>query len=883
MKNFDGDSFDNGEYKLDEDQFSCLTRSFQSQAKSTTFYRITKYLCLNILSVHTEKGLHLLAYQKLLLDVKRRVLVADDHITICERFRVGNGKGESIRKYLDADDFFMLNDFKSNAEKIKDTVSKSIIFPKEKVDDRPYIIPLSRDVAADLRGEFSYIKQQMENGNAAEPLKAFFGNLTKLPVRRKKYPLALLNKNVNLDQLLAIDNAMKYPLTYIQGPPGTGKTSTILNTVLTAFFNERTVLFSSYNNHPIDGVCEALKNVDYRGRTIPFPVFRIGRREKIIESLNFWKKKFDELKDTPVYSETLERNKENEIARSEKLTELLKTYEEKIELEERKSAIEQLLEINTNMTYQFDLQSRQLVDVKKHIAEIGEIKNADALALAYDSSEKMLQYFYYTSVKFIKRLAELKNKDILEIIQTDDSKNEERVKKLTEFLKSKENVSRFLKIFPIVTSTCVSAGKIGMPDVYFDMTIIDEASQCDTAFSLLPILRGKQLMLVGDPQQLNPVILLDPKDNDTLKHIYKVPDEYDFIKNSIYTTFLAADSISKEILLSHHYRCAPEIIEFNNKKYYANLLKIESPHTNNSPLVFYDISENKSLEKNIAPLEATKIIEYAKKNPNQRIGVITPFVKQKEFIEQLAEENKITNIVCGTVHAFQGDEKDVILFSLALTDKTPVRTYQWINSNKELINVATSRAKEKLIVIGSEKEINRLHEEASKIPMRKEENCDDVFELKNYMKLNGQYKITPYATQSRALGIKPYSTQTEEEFLATLSHALDNVIGYKKCSVKKEVGIAAVFEPERVDPPLFYSGRFDFVIYERDYDNKERPVLAIELDGKEHREDSAVRKRDQKKNEICHRHHLQLIRVDNTYARRYNYIKEILEKFFMET
>lgn len=273
------------------------------------------------------------------------------------------------------------------------------------------------------------------------------------------------------------------------------------------------------------------------------------------------------------------------------------------------------------------MQGIQLVEVKKRLAQIGEIKNEDAISLAYEGGEKMMQYFYYTSAKFIKRLSEPKNKDLLEIILANDLKDDERLKKFSEFLKSKENIFRLTKIFPIIASTCISAGKIGTPDLYFDMTIIDEASQCDAAHSLLPILRGNQLMLVGDPQQLNPVILLNSKDNETLKRTYKIPEEYDFIKNSIYKTFLASDSVSKEILLSHHYRCAKEIIEFNNKKYYANQLKIESSESKNHPLVFHDIPNDTSLEKNIAPLEAEEIVKYAKENPNQKIGVITPFVK----------------------------------------------------------------------------------------------------------------------------------------------------------------------------------------------------------------------------------------------------------------
>mgnify|MGYP000625844177 CR=1 FL=1 len=105
-----------------------------------------------------------------------------------------------------------------------------------------------------------------------------------------------------------------------------------------------------------------------------------------------------------------------------------------------------------------------------------------------------------------------------------------------------------------------------------DMVVMDEASQGNIATSLVPILRGESLMLVGDPQQLNPVILLNPVVNQKLRKMYQITDEYDYIKNSIYKAFLACDSVSREILLSHHYRCNRQIIQFNNKKYYNGKL-----------------------------------------------------------------------------------------------------------------------------------------------------------------------------------------------------------------------------------------------------------------------------------------------------------------------
>ena len=83
------------------------------------------------------------------------------------------------------------------------------------------------------------------------------------------------------------------------------------------------------------------------------------------------------------------------------------------------------------------------------------------------------------------------------------------------------------------------------------MVIMDEESQCNTAMSLVPIIHGNNLMLVGNPQQLNPVVLLDSSVNVSLRKKYNVAPEYDYISNSVYKTFLACDSVSNEILLSN--------------------------------------------------------------------------------------------------------------------------------------------------------------------------------------------------------------------------------------------------------------------------------------------------------------------------------------------
>ena len=71
------------------------------------------------------------------------------------------------------------------------------------------------------------------------------------------------------------------------------------------------------------------------------------------------------------------------------------------------------------------------------------------------------------------------------------------------------------------------------------------------------------------------------------------------------------------------------------------------------------------------------------------------------------------------------------------------------------------------------------------------------------------------------------------------------------------------------------------MVYERQGRTKvDIPILAIELDGREHQENAAVMERDRKKNEICREHGFELIRIENTYARRYQFMKEILMKYF---
>lgn len=858
VEKLDGSRFENGVCPLSDGQFRELVRNMQLESKSQRGRLRPKRLCMNVLSMHVSgKGLYVLAYRALLLDVEARALRAAGEITVCQRFTAEGGYQLSARQFLDADDFGLLGDFRGNLEAIKDRLMESNR-QVALVDDLPHVIALGFDASSELLPEYDAISGMFARGETTVPVNAFFGNMLRRPRRRKSYPIVLRDARANLDQLHAIDTALRYPLTYVQGPPGTGKTSTIVNTVLSLFFNGRTVLFASYNNHPIDGVFSALCGLKHGDRPVPFPVVRLGNREAVREAAERILAMYEGVKNAGIGDAALDGYREGQAARTEKLTELLKLYEEKLDLEEKRDAMAGL-EAGTSaqMTFSADLKSRQRAAVEKRLSEIGEIGEDAADGFLQGDSGELYRYLYYESVRHIKRLGEPKYEELREVLHMEDA--DRRATELNRYLSDRQHLRDFLRIFPVVITTCISAHRLGPPEPAFDSVILDEASQCNIAVSLVPIVRGQSLMLVGDPQQLRPVILTDPKDSERLREKYGVAETYDYVSNSIYRAYLGADAVSEEILLREHYRCHPDIIAFNNRKYYGGLLSVKSKGGGEQPLVFGDVTPRAEGMRNASSAECEAVVAYVRAHPDEQIGVITPFVNQKNLISEALRGSGCRNAECGTVHSFQGDEKSVVLFSLALTPRTGTKTYRWLRNNQELINVAVSRARDRLVLLASGKDLERLHAQSG--PGR-----DDIYELARYVRAKGRSKVTPVKADSRALGIKPYSDETEAAFLMTLSHALQNVpLGHRQCAVRRDVPAGEVFRDAGDG-----AGLFDFVVYDR---RTGLPLFATETVG----ENGAAEVYTE---EICRAHGLTLLRVESCYARRYAYIKEILTDFF---
>ena len=217
--------------------------------------------------------------------------------------------------------------------------------------------------------------------------------------------------------------------------------------------------------------------------------------------------------------------------------------------------------------------------------------------------------------------------------------------------------------------------------------------------------------------------------------LYNVGDDYNYCESSILKVMSSVDQVSKFIMLKKHYRCVKDIISFSNQKYYGNLLEYERMNKINvEHLQYYNVQSSKDdvVEKNTSRAEAKEIIKAIKENNFKNVGVITPFRNQAKLIREFVIDNDLNDIVeVGTIHSFQGGEKDVIFISTAITSLTREGAFNWVKNNSELINVGVTRAKDYLVLVGDFKEIEH----------KSKNYPNDLNDLAKYIKSKGKYRV----------------------------------------------------------------------------------------------------------------------------------------------
>ncbi|MBU2637774.1 MAG: AAA family ATPase [Nanoarchaeota archaeon] len=345
-------------------------------------------------------------------------------------------------------------------------------------------------------------------------------------------------------------------------------------------------------------------------------------------------------------------------------------------------------------------------------------------------------------------------------------------------------IEKVLPFLPVWIVTNLSAkNSLPLKENLFDLLVIDEASQCDIASAFPLFYRAKKVVVIGDTQQLKHISSLkDSEDNKIASDnkISKLYLDYAYSKNSLYDiSKLTIQNKNKHpTLLNQHYRSHKDIINFSNEYFYDKRLdimtdenKLISKGAYPMGIKWVDVKGNtKSLHNNE---EAEKIISIIKKIRNHHksdfkkvsLGVVTLFKNQMELITNRINKTKELeemDIKVGTAHRFQGDEKDIIIFSPAISQNTEQKTLNWVHATKQLLNVAITRARSILIIVGDKERCQEAGGILKKladycIPReQKEVNFESKIEHRLYKRLEKDKIKFHYQYETKVKGNKLY-------------------------------------------------------------------------------------------------------------------------------
>jgi very-short-patch-repair endonuclease len=285
---------------------------------------------------------------------------------------------------------------------------------------------------------------------------------------------------------------------------------------------------------------------------------------------------------------------------------------------------------------------------------------------------------------------------------------------------------RVTKVLPCWAVTSLSArGRLPFEAGFFDLVVIDEASQCDIASALPLLFRAKRAVIIGDPLQLKHVSTVAPQQDRMILAAHGLAEGRAAWAYSVNSLFDLARSLCRHediVNLRDHHRSHRDIISFSNRHFYRGGLRIATDHEalkrpkKSGPAVRWIDVRGKVVRPSrggaINTVEADAVIAEARKLVIEQgysgaIGVVTPFRAQANRIRTLVhQDNELSGrlaalqFVVDTVHGFQGDERDVIFFSSVVSVGVGESTLRFLKSHGNLFNVAVTRARSELIVVG---------------------------------------------------------------------------------------------------------------------------------------------------------------------------------------
>lgn len=281
-------------------------------------------------------------------------------------------------------------------------------------------------------------------------------------------------------------------------------------------------------------------------------------------------------------------------------------------------------------------------------------------------------------------------------------------------------------VLPCWAVTSLSArNRIPLDEGIFDLLIIDEASQCDIASAMPLLYRSKSAVIIGDPQQLRHITPLRPDKDQQLLVKHGLEANRLSWSYSAHSLFDLASSICDSddiVALRDHHRSHADIIGFSNEHFYEGKLRVATNYSRlptaarSEPAIrWVNVSGRAMRPVNGSAVneeEARAVVDELKRLLKQgyrgTIGVVSPFRAQANRIRAVLERDGETaqrlsvdnDCLIDVVHSFQGDERDLIVFSPVVAQGIS-RGAQWfLGSNGNLFNVAVTRARSALVVVG---------------------------------------------------------------------------------------------------------------------------------------------------------------------------------------
>lgn len=295
----------------------------------------------------------------------------------------------------------------------------------------------------------------------------------------------------------------------------------------------------------------------------------------------------------------------------------------------------------------------------------------------------------------------------------------------------KEVYERYHKLFPKITQflscwaiTSLTARRLPFEPAFFDLLVIDEASQCDIASALPLLFRAKRAVIIGDPKQLKHISGVGEKQDQGLLTKHDLIEEFARWAYSVTSLFDLASQLCRSedvVNLRDHHRSHGDIIEFSNRQFYEGNLRLATQYDRlhvpkDDGAVRWKHVQGRVRRPGggsaVNDEEATAVVNELDRLILEQgypgsVGVVTPFRAQANRIRDLVQQDDdLTRALSGreflpgTAHGFQGDERDLIIFSPVVAQGITKGALYFLQNNGYLFNVAITRARGGLVVVG---------------------------------------------------------------------------------------------------------------------------------------------------------------------------------------